>query len=198
MALAGDIPFGEPMEVLTPWWLALKHFSLGLLPQQHCFLPPFFLQGYCANFSPANVTGFGHVFLAWFNYWFANMKPWEISRDLGLLQTFLAFGIYYLFFEQWSLLYLFLSSVSIIGADRTPVCLFCSVEPLALCREPQLVMAWSLFWIDWIGSRMLFYFGSQSPFDDKLKAKNNKPKKPPLSDRDLFSPKKGLIWGKNV
>ena len=78
------------------------------------------------------------------------MKPWEM-QGIWDFETFLAFG-YIILFGTVLAFYLFLSSVSIIGA--TYASLLCSVEPLAAAGTAVIWLGVYFGIMDWIG--MLF------------------------------------------
>ncbi|WP_245803676.1 DMT family transporter [Algoriphagus marinus] len=102
------------------------------------------------KFSPATITGWG--MLVGGLVMIPIMKPWEI-QGIWDLETFLAFA-YIILFGTVLAFYLFLSSVTIIGA--TNASLLCSVEPLAAAGTAVVWLGVYFGIMDWIGTIFIF------------------------------------------
>ncbi|WP_296705967.1 DMT family transporter, partial [Algoriphagus sp.] len=115
------------------------------------------------KFSPATVTGWA-MFLGGL-IMVPLMKPWE-TQVIWDFETFLSFG-YIILFGTVLAFYLFLSSVSIIGA--TYASLLCSVEPLAAAGTAVVWLGVYFGVMDWIG--MLFILTTVTLLTINSKAK---------------------------
>jgi len=121
------------------------------------------------KFSSSNCHWMGHVLggLIW----------WPIHETLGDsrdwdVQTFLAFG--YIIFSRTvdRLVYLFLSSVSIIGATYASLLwLGCSSH---YCCRNRLVVWLEFIWIDGLDRNAFYFDPNSSPFDGLNSSKTPK------------------------
>jgi len=122
----------------------------GLLSALALAFYTIFPEGLLRKFSPAPITGWamliGGIMLT------PIMNPWEI-QGIWDLETFLAFG-YVVLFGSVLAFYLFLSSVTIIGA--TNASLLCSVEPLAAAGTAVFWLGVYFGLMDWIGTVFIF------------------------------------------
>ncbi|MHA7129170.1 DMT family transporter [Algoriphagus namhaensis] len=102
--------------------------------------------GLLRKFSPATVTGWGMLLGGLVMT--PVMRPWEI-QGIWDLETYLAFG-YIILFGSVMAFYLFLTSVTIIGA--TNASLLCSVEPLAAAGTAVVWLGVYFGAMDWVGT----------------------------------------------
>ncbi len=117
----------------------------GLLSALALAFYTIFPEGLLRKFSPAAVTGWA-MFLGGM-LMVPIMKPWEI-QGIWDFETFFSFG-YIIIFGTVLAFYLFLSSVSIIGA--TYASLLCSVEPLAAAGTAVVWLGVYFGFLDWLG-----------------------------------------------
>ena len=146
--------------------ISSEAFIWGLLSAVALAFYTIYPAGLLRKFSPATVTGWA-MFLGGLMM-VPIMKPWEI-QGIWDLQTFLAFG-YIILFGTVLAFYLFLSSVSIIGA--TYASLLCSVEPLAAAGTAVVWLGVYFGLMDWVG--MLFILITVTLLTINSKAKTPK------------------------
>jgi drug/metabolite transporter (DMT)-like permease len=154
--------------------ISSEAFVWGLLSAISLAFYTIYPAGLLRKFSPATVTGWAMLLGGLLMV--PIIKPWE-TQGIWDLETFLAFG-YIILFGTVLAFYLFLSSVSIIGA--TYASLLCSVEPLAAAGTAVVWLGVYFGLMDWIGMLFILITVSLLTINSKVKMRKGSSTNPIL------------------